>query len=280
MPHFPLIARAAALCLAVTSPALGQSATSAGPAAPTASSAPLDVVLLHDGSMFRGTISELVAGDHVVIILASGESKRFAFSTVRYAGPSPGAPPLGASPAPVPSPAAVSTFESGPFPVQFLATVPGLTFYRLNRSVSTVQLGLAAGTITHESLSEICRAPCVAPLERGTYFLSLGIPGEYPVPANVGVRVTSPTSVQASYESRSDFRLAGWLVVAGSVVVGTALSYLSVRDCPPEDRNCSLPRVPLLATGLGIGTVGTIVGLLMTGKDDDATIHAQTWDPR
>jgi hypothetical protein len=47
---------------------------------------PPDVVRLKDGSFFRGTILELVADDHVVLRLSSGETKRFAMDDVKYAG--------------------------------------------------------------------------------------------------------------------------------------------------------------------------------------------------
>ena len=103
-----------AIGLALTRPALGQ--TAPAQPAPATPSTPLDVVVLQDGSMFRGTISELVANDHVVIILVSGESKRFASSAVRYAGPASGAPAIGSpsSPAPSasPSPSAVPLSEA------------------------------------------------------------------------------------------------------------------------------------------------------------------------
>jgi hypothetical protein len=238
--------------------------------------------------MFRGTISELVANDHVVIILVSGESKRFASSAVRYAGPASGAPAVSTPSAPpLPSPAPVSpvpgvpTVDYGPFPVQFLATQPGVTFYKVKRNVAEIRgMGmLATGTVVAESFTEICVAPCVATLDRGTYVLSLGIPGQYPVAADTAVRVVAPTTVRGHYESRSDFRLAGWLVAGGSIVAGAVLGYLSIRDCDPGDRDCSVPRVPLLVGGLALGGVGTIVGLLMSGKDDDATVQAQKWEP-
>jgi hypothetical protein len=238
--------------------------------------------------MFRGTISELVANDHVVIILVSGESKRFASSAVRYAGPASGAPATSSpTPAPAPSSAPLSpapgvpVVDYGPFPVQFLATQPGVTFYRVKRNVAEIRgMGLLpTASVVAESFTEICVAPCVATLDRGTYVLSLGIPGEYPVSADNAVRVMAPTTVRGHYESRSDFRLAGWLVAAGSIVGGAVLGYLSVRDCDVGDKDCSVPRVPLLVGGLALGGVGTIVGLIMTGKDDDAMVQAQKWEP-
>jgi hypothetical protein len=56
----------------------------------TAASAPgalADVVKLKDGSLFRGTITALVAGDHVDLLLLSGETRQFTMSEVAYAGP-------------------------------------------------------------------------------------------------------------------------------------------------------------------------------------------------
>lgn len=60
------------------------------------------LVVLHDGSRFRGTLVELVPNDHVTIKLATGEVRRFAWpdiekttETSEQAQPSPPPPPPG-----------------------------------------------------------------------------------------------------------------------------------------------------------------------------------------
>lgn len=70
------------LCFGVRS---GAQQAEAAPAAPAA--IPPDVVLQKDGGMLRGTISELIPGDVVVITLSSGEQRRIAMANVEYAGP-------------------------------------------------------------------------------------------------------------------------------------------------------------------------------------------------
>src|SRR5262245_37595241 len=53
----------------------------------TAAVVPPDVVLLKNGGMLRGTISELVPGEFVAITIGSGEVRKLPMSDVRYAGP-------------------------------------------------------------------------------------------------------------------------------------------------------------------------------------------------
>src|SRR5271165_265503 len=52
-----------------------------------------DEVKLKDGSVFRGTITELVPKDHVDLQLANGQTKRFSSADVAYAGPARRPPP-------------------------------------------------------------------------------------------------------------------------------------------------------------------------------------------
>jgi hypothetical protein len=63
------------------------SAGTPGAPVPAQSVSLSDVVVLKDGSLFRGTITELVAGERVTILLPSRETKTFSTSRVAYAGP-------------------------------------------------------------------------------------------------------------------------------------------------------------------------------------------------
>ena len=42
---------------------------------------------LRDGGLLRGTIAEFVVGDHVTIVLITGETRRVAAADVGFAGP-------------------------------------------------------------------------------------------------------------------------------------------------------------------------------------------------
>ena len=46
-----------------------------------------DAVLLKDGTLFRGTIMELIPGRTVRIVLATGETRVIPMDSVNYAGP-------------------------------------------------------------------------------------------------------------------------------------------------------------------------------------------------
>ena len=65
----------------------------------------LDVVHLRNGGMVRGTISEQIPGERVVIVTLSGEVRSFPMSEVAYAGPLADAPGAQQEPG-TPSPAA------------------------------------------------------------------------------------------------------------------------------------------------------------------------------
>lgn len=56
------------------------------PSAPSAPSAP-DIVRLKTGGLIRGTISELVPGDYVMVVTVAGHTRTLAMADVEYAGP-------------------------------------------------------------------------------------------------------------------------------------------------------------------------------------------------
>jgi hypothetical protein len=97
---------------AAPSAATPTAGVTASPTAPTGLvnvNAP-DVVRLKNGGLLRGTISELVPGDFVSIVLITGESRKVPYADVQYAGSS--SDPANAS-AVAPSPAAAGPAATG-----------------------------------------------------------------------------------------------------------------------------------------------------------------------
>lgn len=84
---------------------VGAQEAGAGSAAQAGSAGASDVVRLKNGSLLRGTISEMLAGESVTIVTVTGKTREFAMSEVEYAGPA-NRDPAAAAPAP-PSTAAV-----------------------------------------------------------------------------------------------------------------------------------------------------------------------------
>src|SRR5688572_477116 len=81
-------------------------------AAAPAVSAP-DVVRLKNGGLLRGTISELVPGQTVTIVTASGKTRELPMAEVDYAGPADKDPQVGAGPA-VPTATAAPAAATAP----------------------------------------------------------------------------------------------------------------------------------------------------------------------
>ena len=167
-----------------------QSAPLAAPAQPTP-----DRVKTKDGSMYRGTILEIVAGDHVDLRLSSGEVKRFASADVVYAGAAvDGAPP---APAAQRGPQPLVTLDAASAKLHFEATSPDIDFHiRTGEAVVSGEMwtgrggGAYAGTAT--DYEPICTAPCDATLPVGTHRLALSQNGHSPVEPDEPTVIRAP----------------------------------------------------------------------------------------
>jgi hypothetical protein len=253
----------------------------AAPSVARAADAP-DLVKLKDGSMYRGTIAELVAGDHVVITLATGETKRFAMADVASAGPAPTAPPV-APPAPPPPPPASST---GAASLALTANTDDVTFSIKTGEAEFSGAGFAGGRAvyvsgTADAYSTICTAPCTTSLTLGTHRMGLTQGGGHVVPAEEAVTITGPGKLEGTYTSRLGVRAAGLVVLIAGVGGGTALMLAGMKadhHCDPSVIQGEAPfcydraDTTMLGEGLGISLVGTLVGWILLSVRDGATI--------
>src|SRR5688572_3148075 len=219
--------------------ALAFSATSAsGQQAP-------DVVRLKGGAMYRGTIRELVPGQHVEILLVGGGTKRFEHSQIEYAGPDQGA--TGGAPA---TGAGVSLAFRGD---------SDLTLHEVTGSSYGIVSGYRMSAVSEShSFRTLCTAPCTVALSPGTYQLAVSEGDGKPIIANRAVLPAGTYTARGDYTSRAGIRTAGYIVLVAGVATGVGLMLYSLltpeKDCSSGICVNKIDTTPLWI-GLGI-TVG------------------------
>lgn len=222
---------------------------------------PPDIIRLKDGGFMRGTISELVPGDHVVIVLPNGESRTLTMDKVEYAGPDPG-------------------LEAAPGGPKKAPTVPGVKLHLTSPQKNArfyLPIGMRVGRVEggafeqskvvhSEDYKELCRAPCDVTLQAGSYALALAIEGGDPVRSAALLDIDGPTSVEGVYTSYSVVRALGWV----TSVVGGAVGVVLLIKPPGGETDLSAGRIlPGALTIIGSG----ILGGILTRVEDDADIY-------
>jgi hypothetical protein len=257
-----------------TSMAYAQEPSAQPPA--TAPSQPLDVVLLKNGGMLRGTISELVPNEYVIIDTTSGKQRRIDMAEVKYAGPAKDAPSAEAPaksdapsppPAPAPAPTPQAPEESSEVDVQFNGD-PGVRFH-----IRTGQAVLMNTRLAADSFSEVCTVPCSTKLQRQSYTFGLSDGDGRPVLAENAVQVDRPLALNGKFQSYAGLRVAGWIVVIGGALAGTALIMSSSNDCDALDDTCEPIDSGMLWGGVAVGLGGAVIGVVMAMKKDESDVQ-------
>ncbi len=272
---------------------------------PSPEALPPDIVKLKNGSLYRGAIMELVAGDHVDVRLPSGETKRFPMGDVDYAGPASGAPGTTPAPSGLPAPPAPTPARSTPSPlvtiegkaarVHFEAKTSETDFHIRTQDVELegggFGWGMRGGLYGFASSSEghgyarICVAPCDATLPVGKYRLALSQEGKKPVEADGAVEIPGPSTVYGTYVSNRATRTAGWVILGVSVAAGLGLMIAGAahQDCQPVGSGfgsstsacTSDPDTGLVAAGSVVTIVGALLSLAFTLQHDRAEITVE-----
>lgn len=225
---------AAALLLAAATASAQEASTAPKegvPAEPTPAqpAAAPDVVRLKDGSMFRGTISERVAGDYVEIVLVTGKTRRFTMDQVEFAGAAASLPGPKPEPSKTEAPAGkkevrpLVTIRGEEARVSLVAVEPNVTFHR--RAATAI-----AGNVAATGYDEICVAPCEATLPAGTYTLALSKDKDKPLETDAVRIPAGSTRLEGKFKSRAGLRtglLLGGIAAAG---VGTYLMFTSSEE--------------------------------------------------
>lgn len=233
---------------------------------------PPDVVRLNDGTTYRCTIVEMIPDDYVLMVTTSEELIRVDFDDLSYAGP---AEDLTTQEAP-----AVSESTAEPGDLDATATEAS---YHLEANDQDIILHFRDGmAVTHgypgqtvaSFYTPVCTAPCDFSTPPGTYNLALssadGIPVELTEPFVLG---TDP-GLFATYESNQLERSIGRSLLAGGIVIGSAVMLIPVfnLDSDPvyaDDFNWT----PVIAGG-AVMLGSTILGFFLMGVEDDVHLES------
>jgi hypothetical protein len=252
---------------------------SAPPAAGTVSestSATIDTVHLRAGGMFRGRVTEIVPGDHVTVLLTTGESRRIAWPEVeRVIVASTAIPPLATPAAPATAPMA------GPRARVHLKTPHPAYLYR--RAAGTTEFVTA------------CESPCDQEMPIGDTY-RIGGSGFATTPEFM-LDAAPGGSVEVTVDGPSWAGIVGGglLTVGGGVTayIGTILA-LSGGACSADSYNnrhngCDSVRnvgLGALAVGAGMIVLGLVI-VFPSMKTDlsqqkgtpgkDAFVRTPTW---
>lgn len=209
-----------------------------------------DLIRFKNGGMVRGTIVELVPGDQVEIQTSSGEKRVYKMSEVDYAGaaqaePQPGPqaqPPFDGAPGSSILPIAVGAADLLPpvapglgpkLMLRVTSAEPGLRLHERVRTAVVVVGGSEAGPSRFEASArvsayrDLCSTPCSLALAPGRYRLALSTEsGTFAEGKPVSILPES-RELRAKLVSGTGARVAGWVIVGGAAVAGTAMAVSS-----------------------------------------------------
>jgi hypothetical protein len=240
-----------------TSEALAQQTVTSAPAPQQAAVKAPDVVLLNNGNLFRGTIAEKLQS-HTIIVLITGDTRRFVASEIRYAGPAEHLPEPEAAAAP-------GSDGAEQRRSQVTAERPGsksserghqLVYFTSNRP----EVVLMARPDGEKKFRPVCSAPCKRSLAEGPYYLAVKTSEEGPLVARRQFMLDYPASVDLDYRSRGGVRGAGHMLLALSVIAGFVVPVVDVsasEEGPGYATVAALSfAIPGLIAGIALASIG------------------------
>jgi hypothetical protein len=312
----PSICRIAAVLLVPTFSSLAHAepssrpapAASAAPASPPAATATppapaatpaLDLVLLKNGGMIRGTISEMVPGESVTILTVGGTTKKIPMAEVKYAGPADKAPKAQEKDDSTASDESnpetprsdgtrpFITVRSKPVAFKFISSDPGVTLHiKTGEAEAVGPMGMPTG-ITAVGYTPICTAPCLAALPAGSHQFALSKDGGSAIATPSLTSLSERSTIEGIYQSRQGTRTAGWVIGVGGVATALVLIATGMQShtttCAANDYACvpnTESNLNNLYLGMGIGLVSTFVAMFMVRARDgaDVTVSRRTAD--
>ncbi len=268
------------------------------------------VVKLRDGSEYRGLMSELVPGSHLVMVLVTGETRRFELEEVARVEAEAGASPTAAEGRDEASDdekrersraergKASAGEADGPLitvhgeraRLRFMAEHPQLTFHLgtgVDRRNGTV-VGMTGypcndwfvGSVhsVGDRFDRICTAPCEASIPAGSYRMALSTPESGLLVLDDPVQVPGSGRVEGTYRSNSGIRTAGWITGGGSLLAGLTLTLIGYAD-RSEVGSCAggpceeRANAALVVSGIAVAFAGLLAGAIMVSIDDEASIR-------
>ncbi len=247
-------------------------------------SALADVVRLKDGSLFRGTITELVPKDHVDLLLASGQTRRFSMRDVVYAGAAASAPGATQGSAAAGAAEAATEAAGSPANLHVEANLPDVQLLAPTTQSSMSGSGFSPGGQTvyfgaqRKDYAIACTAPCDVQISQGVHRLALSHAGGPAIEADAPVEVKGPGTLHATYTSRQSTRTAGLVFFLLGVGGGSALvlngALNGPSSCDPESDFCIHdPDYTQMALGLVLVLGGAVAGIAASMTGDQARVE-------
>jgi hypothetical protein len=175
--------------------------------------------------------------------------------------------------------------NAGGAPVRFAPDEPGLELLSVSGVapyglVRRWRHGWYAGYRVAPLYAPICQGACATRMPLGNYQLALAKDGGPAVPAYGPMNIEGPALLRASYTDRSGTRAAGWAIGVTGVVGGIVMIAFAGSDelvCDPAGfcRRRETFNGPLLAGGIGVLIVSTIVGGVLLSERDQAHISVE-----
>ncbi|AKF03530.1 hypothetical protein [Sandaracinus amylolyticus] len=260
-------------------------------ASPCRAQTPPDVVILRDGTMFRGTLVERGA-QRVILLLPTGETREFAGADVESAGPDVPPPP------PVVTPQALESVPvlAPPPSVRLHVQSPsaGRTLHRVIASTE-VPLRDQVHRPRLDTMEPICAAPCDLDLPAGTYQFGVSEGTGNAHRAGIPVHLDAGERwVEIDHIDNTGTRIAGWLIVIAGGGAGTALAVAGVLSDDGVDEPggwadhggglgdpgwLGWDHGVWLGIGLGVAAVFAAIGAWMGITDDEGRIRIDTAPP-
>lgn len=234
-----------------------------------------DIVRLHDGGFFRGTVVEWIPGEYAIIELRSGELRRVEASEIAYIGASADERPANQEPAFEELTSEEVEFE----PEHDAALIAGDALYAEDGSVRIRILSEGRELTLHQIRSEgvisgtygggifvwspLCTAPCEAFIQPSPHHRMV-ISSESGRKAAVrgAVRIMEPSDLKLDWINRRPIRLSLWITSAVLYGVGfwavMSAAFNTTARCGTT--SCGLDRGRFFG---GVAAFGGALGLMM-----------------
>jgi hypothetical protein len=234
--------------------------------APTAPQTGPDAVYLKDGGMIRGTIIEVIPGNHASVQLADGRIATIRWDMVDHIDRGTAAKP----PVTTPPPAALPPAATPP-------PAASMVMVHIDADADVIlEQQVAGGRWAGGEWRDVCQAPCDMSLPTNTMY-RVGGPG---------VKSSRPFSIEASggkavldVHGASSGAFAGGIVLVSlgplAILVGSLVALVgaaeNASDCSFVSSSCSSSRGDGLVAGglvtLGIGVAATVIGGVLIGTN-------------
>jgi hypothetical protein len=221
-----------------------------------------DVVVLKDGSRYRGIIAEATKDGPVTIVLVTGETRQLQAADVSYAGPAAAEPTAAPAATPAISPTPTPGSDQGePADAPDERDAPEVVRVRFESNRNNTEFFVRA---SNDKYRKICTAPCVRGLEPATYRIGVRFTKEQKVKVLQSVLIEDPTTLVLDFRSNGGMRDAGGvLLVIGCLAATASTIYLASAERPDKT---------LGYIGLGTGVGSALVGLTLASFGDDVAL--------